>query len=154
MWKLLTNAVKYKNITSEYQNFNCCVSWTKSELFSKLKGRFQVFFGGRYFRLGIYRLLNRSFKFFGNIRSYAIDFTIFHSYLNRIKTWNIIYPHFGPQPQSYSPSIIPVILYWLNWSYLIKWKHLGENSIAKFDPKTVFINRRCQRCKWCKNKQN
>mgnify|MGYP003394522437 CR=1 FL=1 len=47
---------------------------------------FKFFFFGVYFRLGIYGLLNRGFKFFGNIRSYAIDFPIFHSYLNRIKT--------------------------------------------------------------------
>ena len=94
-------------------------------------------------RLGIYRLLDRRFKFFGNIRSYAIDFPSFHDYFNCVKTGNIIYPHFGPQPQPYSPPIVPVILYYLKGIYLIKSKLLGKNPVTKFNPKTAFINGRC-----------
>src|SRR3989338_11482450 len=104
------------------------MSWFVFFLFQKCE-----FFGGAILRLRMYNLLDRGLKLFRLVGADAIDSSVFHGELNRVKAGNIKNPHLRPEPQSDTPAVIPMIFYFPGRHDFAYRKIFAENTPAKTD---------------------
>jgi len=98
------------------------------------------FFDGAILKLRMCNLLDRGLKLFRLVGADAIDFSVFHGELNRVKAGDIKNPHIWPEPQSDVPAVIPMIFYFPDSRDFAYRKIFAENAPAKTDFQKLFVN--------------